>query len=90
LSSSLISDILQTEKEVREMLKRVVILIIGPLIGFAYVLLLPFIVPAMVIGLIASKPLGRVGETVQRAASFSWRPTESYLSGKKGRPEKGG
>lgn len=70
------------------MLKRLMILITGPIIGLAYVVILPFIGVAMLIGLTVSKLVGRVTDVLCTAVSFSWRPTEAYLAGKRGRAKK--
>jgi len=44
---------------------------------------LPFIGIAMFVKLVAKKIGGGAMETVQGSASFGFRPSESYLSGKK-------
>lgn len=62
---------------------RPLMIIIGPLIGFVYALTLPIIGIAIMIALFSSKLIGKVGEVAWTAASFSWRPTESYLAGKR-------
>lgn len=70
------------------MLRRLLTLIMGPIIGLAYVIVFPTIVVAMSIGLVASKLLGKVVNVLSIATSFSWRPTEAYLAGRKGETKK--
>jgi hypothetical protein len=48
-----------------------------------YAAFLPFIGIVMVVKLVAQKIGGGVMETVHGSASFGFRPSESYLSGKK-------
>ena len=59
------------------------IIVAGPVLGLMYALFLPFIGIAMVVKLVGQKVGGGVREMVQGSASFGWRPSESYLSGKK-------
>lgn len=59
------------------------ILLAGPVMGLIYAVFLPFIGFAMAIKVIVQKlGSGLFGATV-KGASFSWRPSESYLAGKK-------
>lgn len=57
----------------------IVMVLIGPVIGFFYVLILPFIGMAMILTILAR----RVGELLFGAlgttAAFGWRPVEAYL-----------
>jgi len=59
------------------------IIVAGPVLGLMYAAFLPFIGIAMVLKLVAQKAGGGVMEMVHGGASFGWRPSESYLSGKK-------
>jgi hypothetical protein len=54
-----------------------------------YAAFLPFIGIAMLVKLVAQKAGGGVKEAVQGSASFGWRPSESYLSGRKKKRKKG-
>jgi hypothetical protein len=57
----------------------IAMVLIGPVIGFFYVLILPFIGMAMILTILAR----RVGELLFGAlgttAAFGWRPVEAYL-----------
>ena len=64
------------------------IIVAAPVLGLLYAAFLPFIGIAMVVKLVAQKIGGGVMETVQGSASFGWRPSESYLSGRKNRAKK--
>lgn len=59
------------------------VLLLGPVIGLAYAAFLPFIGIAMAVKLVAEKLAGTALAPAPGAASFGWRPSESYLSGKK-------
>ena len=59
------------------------IIVAAPVIGLAYAAFLPFIGIAMFVKLVAKKIGGGAMETVQGSASFGFRPSESYLAGKK-------
>ncbi len=59
------------------------ILFMGPVLGLLYAAFLPFIGIAMVAKLVMQK-IGRAAlGPVRSGASFGWRPSESYLAGKK-------
>jgi len=59
-----------------------VMLMVGPIIGLLYIILLPFIGIATVAAL-AGKTLFRgVNSLAAKSVSFGWRPTNAYLSGK--------
>ena len=64
------------------------IIVVAPVLGLLYAAFLPFIGIAMVVKLVAQKIGGGVLETVQGSASFGWRPSESYLSGRKNRAKR--
>lgn len=63
-------------------------LILGPLIGFIYVLFLPFIGVVMVTVLTLRKLAGSLFSLVRTVAAFGWRPLEAYLAGRKKHPKK--
>ena len=64
------------------------VIVAAPALGLLYAAFLPFIGIAMLLKLVAQKIGGGVIETVQSNASFAWRPSESYLSGRKNRAKK--
>jgi hypothetical protein len=64
------------------------IIVAAPLVGLLYAAFLPFIGIAMVVKLVGQKVGGGVMEAVQGSASFGWRPSESYLSGRKRKAKK--
>ena len=59
------------------------IIVLAPVIGLLYAAFLPFIGIAMLVKLVGQKAGGGVMEMVHGSASFGWRPSESYLTGKK-------
>ena len=61
----------------------VAIIVAGPVLGLIYALFLPFIGIAMLVKLVGQKAGSGVMEMVHGSASFGWRPSESYLTGKK-------
>ncbi len=63
-------------------------LLAGPVIGFLYVMLLPFIGIATVATIAARKVGGGVLNLVGKSLSFGWRPRTAYLSGKKKKDKK--
>lgn len=60
----------------------VLILAAGPALGLVYAVFLPFIGLAIIGKMIVMKLLGRTAEDLSRAATFNWRPAESYLAGR--------
>ena len=66
------------------------IIVAGPVLGLMYAAFLPFIGIAMLVKLVGQKAGGGVMEMVHGSASFGWRPSESYLSGKKNKEAKKG
>ena len=64
------------------------VLVAAPVLGLLYAAFLPFIGLVMLAKLVAQKIGGSVLETVPSSASFAWRPSESYLSGRKIRAKK--
>ncbi|MDA8434270.1 MAG: hypothetical protein M0Z60_15100 [Nitrospiraceae bacterium] len=63
------------------------IIVLGPVLGLLYAAFLPFIGIAMLVKVILQKVATVAMAPTQRAASFGWRPSESYLAGKKKGPE---
>lgn len=65
-----------------------VMLLLGPFLGLAYVLLLPFIAIGAVV-IIAGKTIsGWILNLIWRGLSFDWRPSTAYLEGRKRRTKK--
>ena len=64
------------------------IIVVAPVLGLLYAAFLPFIGIAMLAKLVAQKLAGGVLETVPSSASFGWRPSESYLAGRRNRAKK--
>ena len=58
-----------------------VVVVACPIIGLLYAVLFPFIGIAVLVKLVVQKTL--VPSTIPVYASFGWRPSESYLAGKK-------
>lgn len=59
------------------------IIVVAPALGLLYAAFLPFIGIAMLVKLLGQKIGGGALETIQGSSSFGWRPSESYLSGRK-------
>lgn len=57
--------------------------LMGPVIGFFYVLILPFIGLAMILMLVTSQISQMLYEAFGRTAAFGWRPVEAYLMSRK-------
>ena len=64
------------------------IIVAAPVFGLVYAAFLPFIGIAMMVKLLGQKIGGGVLDTIQSSASFGWRPSESYLSGRKNKTKK--
>jgi len=58
------------------------ILLLGPIVGLAYVVFLPIIGIGTAISLIVQRTLGGIFNLGKHMISFGWRPTEAYLGGK--------
>jgi hypothetical protein len=58
-------------------------LLVGPIIGLLYAILMPFIGIATVAALAVRKTLEGLSNLATKSVSFGWRPTNAYLSGKK-------
>ena len=64
------------------------LMLLAPVLGLLYAAFLPFIGIAMVVKLVGQKVGGGLKETVQGSASFGFRPSESYLAGRKKKDKK--
>ena len=58
------------------------ILLLGPILGLAYVVLMPIMGIVTALSLLVQKALGGVFSLGKHLVSFGWRPAESYLGGK--------
>ncbi len=67
--------------------KRAVLLMVAPFMGLAYVIALPFVLIATVAALVGRKAVGGIFNLMGNLVSFSWRPDEAYLAGKKKKKE---
>jgi hypothetical protein len=74
--------------ETYHMVPPAAVLVAGPVLGLAYAVFLPFIGIAMLLSLAARKLFGGLLQSAYRGAAFSWKPSEAYLVGKKGRSRK--
>jgi hypothetical protein len=61
----------------------VVMLIVGPVIGLLYAILMPLIGMVTVAGLALRAIVGGLYNLAARSISFGWRPSSAYLTGKK-------
>jgi hypothetical protein len=68
--------------------EKVIALILGPIIGLAYVVFLPFVSVAALIFMIGKKLFGAIWSLLKSLVYFEWRPSEAYLAGKKKKKEK--
>ncbi len=59
------------------------IIILGPIIGLLYAAFLPFIGIAMLVKVASQKAASMMFGSAKSGAAFGWRPSESYLAGKK-------
>ena len=69
------------------------ILLLGPILGLAYVVLMPIMGIVTALSLMVQKTLGGVFGLGKHIVHFGWRPAEAYLGGKnkkKGDSEKAG
>ena len=71
------------EKKTYYRMPAAAVIVAAPVLGLMYAMFLPFIGIAMAVKLVGQKIGGGVMETVQGSASFGFRPSESYLAGKK-------
>ncbi|MEJ2684186.1 MAG: hypothetical protein P8Z71_07305 [Candidatus Sulfobium sp.] len=63
--------------------KKALHLLLGPFVGLAYVIALPFISIVAIAAMVGRKLLGVTFDLLGNLVSFSWRPGEAYLGGKK-------
>jgi hypothetical protein len=63
--------------------KKALLLLLGPFIGLAYVIALPFVSIATMVALLSRKIVGGIFNLLGNLVSFGWRPGEAYLGGKK-------
>ena len=59
------------------------VIVLAPVIGLLYAAFLPFIGIAMLVKLVGQKIGGGAMEMAHGGASFGFRPSESYLTGRK-------
>ena len=64
------------------------LMLLAPVLGLMYAAFLPFIGIAMAVKLVGQKLGGGLKEAVQGSASFGFRPSESYLAGRKQKDKK--
>jgi hypothetical protein len=57
--------------------------VMGPVAGLAYVVSMPFITIAVIITLMCGRALEGILGLLRSLATFGWRPSEAYLSGRK-------
>jgi hypothetical protein len=72
-----------SEKATYIKMPSLVMLLIGPIIGLLYAILLPFIGIATVAALAGRTMLRGMNNLAAKSVSFGWRPKNAYLSGKK-------
>lgn len=65
--------------------QRAVDLLMGPILGLAYVVYLPCIAIATTVVVLARKVSGDVLSVLRSFATFGWNPSEAYISGKRKR-----
>ena len=68
-------------------IEKALMLVVGPFIGLAYVLALPFFGLAVATGLGGVRLVDAVGGEVAKHSTFQWTPVASYITG--GRRTKG-
>lgn len=65
------------------MVQRMSVLFVGPVLGLAYVICMPFLAVATILTLMTAMAVSRLASLARTLATFGWRPSEAYLSGKK-------
>jgi hypothetical protein len=65
--------------------QRAVGLLMGPILGLAYVVYLPCIAIVTTVIVLGRKVLGEALSVLRSSASFGWNPSEAYISGKRKR-----
>jgi hypothetical protein len=58
------------------------ILVLGPILGLAYVILMPIMGIVTALSLMVQKTLGGLFSLGKYIITFGWRPSEAYISGK--------
>ncbi len=69
--------------------RKAVLMLMAPFIGLFYVIALPFISIGALAAMVGRKLIGGVFNLLGNLVSFSWRPGEAYLGGKKKGRKKG-
>jgi hypothetical protein len=67
----------------------IAMVVLGPVIGFFYVLILPLIGMGMVVTLVAKRVGEWLAAAVGTTAAFGWRPVEAYLMSRKKKAGRG-
>jgi hypothetical protein len=67
----------------------IAMLLLGPILGLAYVVLLPIMGVVTALSLLVRKTLGGVYSLSRNIICFGWRPTEAYLGGKNRKKDDG-
>ncbi len=57
-------------------------LFLGPVLGLAYVMVMPIMAVVTILVLLVQKTLGGAIKLTKNIISFGWSPTEAYLGGK--------
>lgn len=65
--------------------KKAAMLLLGPVAGLIYVIFLPFVSVAAIIVMVGGKAMEKLWSLARNIVYFGWRPSEAYLSGKKGK-----
>ena len=63
-------------------------LVLGPFLGLAFVIALPFMAIGTILVLLIGKVSGALLDLASKVIYFEWRPTEAYLAGKRKREKK--
>jgi hypothetical protein len=58
------------------------ILFLGPILGLAYIMLMPVMSVMTILALAVKKIFGKPFMLIKNMVSFGWRPNEAYLRGK--------
>jgi hypothetical protein len=65
------------------------ILLLGPILGLAYVVVLPVLGIVTALALMVQRMVGGLFSLGKYIVSFGWRPTEAYLGGKNKKKDEG-
>jgi len=63
--------------------KRLLAVLLGPIGGLLYIIVLPIMSIVAVIAILGTKALSGISSAVSNLVSFGWRPAEANLTGKK-------